>query len=77
VMLLMLPMTTIRMLAASSSCKFASNTKKPTVWIKGLRFAGHSPNNVKLRTASTIPCPEQLKRERENADKALSFNCGC
>jgi hypothetical protein len=37
---------------------------KPTIWIKRLRFAGHSPNNIKLRTASSIPCQEQLKKER-------------
>ena len=75
-MLLMLPMTTIRMLAASSSCKFASNTKKPTLYIKKLEFAGHNPNNIKLRTSSYIPCQEELKKEREYADKALSIDCG-
>jgi hypothetical protein len=39
-------------------------------------FAGHSPNNIKLRTASSIPCPEQLKREREKAEKAMDLNFG-
>lgn len=59
-----------RLLAASSY------HKKPTVWIKKLRFAGHSPNNIKLKTALFIPCPEQLKREREKAEKAMSLNYG-
>jgi len=40
-----------------SSCNSAStfnvNRKKPTVWIKRLRF-GHSPYNIKLRGASFI-----------------------
>jgi hypothetical protein len=46
---------------------------KPTIHIKRLRFAGHSPNNIKLKTASSIRCPEQLKRQREKADKAMSL----
>ena len=41
---------------------------------KEVGFAGHSPNNVKLRVASSIKCPEELKREREKADKAMSLN---
>ena len=32
-----------------------------------VKFAGHNPNNIKLKIASSIPCPEQLKREREKA----------
>jgi hypothetical protein len=58
----------LRLLGASS--------RKPTLWIKRLGFAGHGPNNIKLKTASSIPCPEQLKREREKADKAMSLNIG-
>ena len=58
----------LRLLGASS--------RKPTLWIKRLGFRGHSPNNIKLKTASLIPCPEQLKREREKADKAMSLNYG-
>lgn len=54
----------------------AASARKPTLHIKRLRFAGHSPNNIKLRTASSISCPEQLKREREKADKAMSLNYG-
>jgi hypothetical protein len=54
----------------------AASAKKPTLWIKRLRFAGHSPNNIKLRTAASIPCPEQLKKEREKAAKAMSLNYG-
>ena len=45
-------------------------------WIKKLRFAGHSPNNIKLRTASSMRCPEELKKEREKAEKAMSLNYG-
>jgi hypothetical protein len=51
----------------------AASVIKPTLHIKRLRFAGHSPNNIKLNTASIIPCPEQLKREREKAEKAMSL----
>jgi hypothetical protein len=58
----------LRLLAASS--------RKPTLWIKKLGFAGHSPNNIKLKTASSMRCPEELKREREKADKAMSLNYG-
>ena len=55
----------------------SASVKKPTLWIKKLGFTGHNPNNVKLRTASySMPCQEQLKKERENAEKALSLNCG-
>jgi hypothetical protein len=60
----------LRLLGASSK------SRKPTLWIKRLGFRGHSPNNIKLRTASAIPCPEQLKREREKAEKAMSLNIG-
>jgi hypothetical protein len=49
---------------------------KPTLHIKRLKFTGHSPNNIKLKTASSIPCPEQLKKEREKAVKAMSLNIG-
>jgi hypothetical protein len=58
----------LRLLSASS--------RKPTLWIERLKFAGHSPNNINLKTASLIPCPEQLKREREKAEKAMSLNYG-
>jgi hypothetical protein len=58
----------LRLLAASAI--------KPTLWIKKLGFAGHSPNNIKLKTASSIKCPEELKNEREKADKAMSLNYG-
>jgi hypothetical protein len=60
----------LRLLAASAS------SRKPTLWIKKLGFRGHSPNNIKLRTASSMRCPEELKRERKKADKAMSLNCG-
>jgi hypothetical protein len=58
----------LRLLGASS--------RKPTLWIRRLGFAGHSPNNIKLRTASSywMRCPEELKREREKAEKAMSLN---
>ena len=49
----------------------AASSRKPTLWIKKLRFAGHSPNNFKLKTAASIPCPEQLKNEKEKAAKAI------
>jgi hypothetical protein len=56
----------------------AASAMKPTLYIKQLRFAGHNPNNIKLRTASSMSmrCPEELRRERENAEKALSLNYG-
>ncbi len=55
----------------------AASAMKPTLHIKRLRFAGHSPYNIKLRTASySRPCPEELRKERERAEKALSLNCG-
>jgi hypothetical protein len=54
----------------------AASAIKPTLYIKRLRFAGHNPNNIKLRTASYMRCPEELRKERENAEKALSLNCG-
>ena len=53
----------------------ASN-KKPTLWIKRLKFGSdYSPYN---RGASSIQNQNQkrLEIERENADKALSLNCG-
>jgi hypothetical protein len=50
--------------------------RKPTLWIKRLGFRGHNPNNIKLKTASLIPCPEQLKSEREKAEKAMNLNFG-
>jgi len=52
----------------------SASSRKPTLWKKKLGFAGHSHNNVKLRIASSIKCPEQLKREREKAEKAMSLN---
>ena len=58
----------IRLLSASS--------RKPTLWIKRVGFAGHSPNNIKLEIASAIQCREELKREREKADKAMNLNFG-
>jgi hypothetical protein len=58
----------LRLLAASS--------RKPTLYIRRLGFTGHSPNNIKLRSASSIKCPEELKRQREKADKAMSLNIG-
>jgi hypothetical protein len=60
----------LRLLAASASLR------KPTLWIKKLGFAGHSPKNIKLKTASVIPCPEQLKRDWEKAEKAMNLNFG-
>ena len=53
-----------------------ASARKPTLWIKRLGFAGHSPNNIKLRIASAIRCPEELKKEREKAQKAMSLNIG-
>jgi hypothetical protein len=60
----------LRLLSASAK------TRKPTLWIKRLGFRGHNPNNIKLRVASAIKCPEELKREREKAEKAMSLNIG-
>jgi len=57
----------LRLLGASS--------RKPTLWIKRLGFTGHNPNNIKLRSTS-MRCPEELKKEREKADKAMSLNYG-
>jgi hypothetical protein len=57
----------LRLLSASAS------SRKPTLHIKRLGFRGHSPNNIKLKTASSIPCPEQLKRDREKAEKAIEY----
>ena len=37
---------------------------------------GHSHNNIQLRTASLMRCPEELRKERERAEKALSIHCG-
>jgi hypothetical protein len=37
---------------------------------------GHSPNNIKLKTASSMRCPEELKKETEKAAKAMSLNYG-
>jgi hypothetical protein len=54
----------------------SASARKPTLWIKRLGFAGHSPNNTKLKTASSIKCPEELKREKENVAKAMSLNYG-
>jgi hypothetical protein len=54
----------------------SASARKPTLWIKRLGFRGHSPNNIKLKTASLIPCPEQLKSEREKAEKAMNLNFG-
>ena len=55
----------------------APSVKKPTLWIKRTGHS-HSPNNIKLRTASSysMRCPEELRKERERAEKALSLNCG-
>jgi hypothetical protein len=49
---------------------------KLTLWIKRLGFTGHSPNNIKLKTAPSMRSPEQLKREKEKAEKAMSLNIG-
>jgi hypothetical protein len=57
-----------KLLAASAS------SRKPTLRIKRKGFAGHSHNNIQLRTTSA--CPEVLKREREKAEKAMSLNYG-
>jgi hypothetical protein len=59
-----------KLLAASAIAR------KPTLHIKRIRFAGHSHNNIQLRTASAIKCPEELKREREKAEKAMNLNYG-
>ena len=56
----------MRLLSASAI------VRKPTLWIKRAAHS-HSPHNVKLRFASS---PEQLKRQREKADKAMSLNIG-
>ena len=58
-----------------SNNNFNSNSKKPTIFYKRLRF-GHSPYNIKLKIASVIRFPEQLKREREKAEKAMNLNYG-
>jgi hypothetical protein len=53
----------------------SSRTRKPALWIKKLRSAsantGYNPNSIKLRTASSRPCPE-----KEKAEKAMSLNYG-
>jgi hypothetical protein len=54
----------------------AASAMKPTLHIKRIGFAGHSHNNIQLRTASSIKCPEELKKEREMAAKAMSLNYG-
>jgi hypothetical protein len=59
----------LRLLSASAIAR------KPTLWIKRAAH-NHNPNNVKLRIASSIKCPEELKREREMAEKAMSLNYG-
>jgi hypothetical protein len=53
----------------------SASARKPTLWIKR-KFIGHNPNNIKLRTASSMRCPEDLKKEREKAYKAMSLNIG-
>jgi hypothetical protein len=55
----------------------AASAIKPTLYIKRIGHS-HSPNNIKLRTASSYswPCPEEIRKERENAEKALSLNYG-
>jgi di/tripeptidase len=69
-----------KLLGASSTCGLASvnnninsNSKKPIIHIKRLKFR-HSPYNIRLRGASLIQ--KRLQIERENADKALSPNFG-
>jgi hypothetical protein len=54
----------------------AASSRKPTLHIKRRGFAGHSHNNIQLRIASSIKCPEELEREREKAEKAMSLNYG-
>jgi hypothetical protein len=49
--------------------------RKPTLHIKRIRFAGHSHNNIQLRTASST-CPERLMKEKEMAAKAMNLNIG-
>lgn len=58
----------LRLLSASAW------SRKPTLHIKRFRFAGHSPYNIKLKTASS--CPEELKRQKEKAEKAMNLNYG-
>ena len=53
----------------------AASAIKPTLYIKRIGHS-HSPYNIKLRTASFMRCPEELRKERENAEKALSLNYG-
>jgi hypothetical protein len=59
-----------KLLAASAS------SRKPTLHIKRSGFTGHSHNNVQLRAASAIKCPEELKRQRDKAEKAMNLNYG-
>jgi hypothetical protein len=52
----------------------SASVKKPTIWIKRLRY---NPNNVKLRTASysySMPCQEQLKKEKEREKENAEYN---
>jgi hypothetical protein len=51
----------------------AASTMKPTLHIRRLKFH-HSPYNIKLKDASFIQ--KRLEIEREDAEKALSLNCG-
>jgi hypothetical protein len=54
----------------------AASSRKPTLHIMRRGFAGHSHNNIQLRAASAIKCPEELKRQRDKAEKAMNLNYG-
>jgi hypothetical protein len=51
----------------------AASAMKPTLHIKRLKFH-HSPYNIRLKGAAFIQ--KRLEIEREDAEKALSLNCG-
>jgi len=53
----------------------AASAMKPTIHIKRLKFMGHNHNNIQLRMASSL-CPEELRKQKENAEKAMSLNIG-
>jgi hypothetical protein len=51
----------------------AASAMKPTLHIKRIKFH-HSPYNIRLKGAAFIQ--KRLEIEREDAEKALSLNCG-
>jgi hypothetical protein len=54
--------------------KLLAASSKPIVRIKRLGFSGHSPNNIKLKGASSVR--KYLNEEKEKAEKAFGLNWG-